>query len=279
VSLRRRYFRDRLMQLLVYLGTLVVLLPLFFILYYVFVQGIGALNLEFFTREPAPPGEAGGGMLPAIVGSLVVDLLALFFAAVFGIAAGILLAEYPDHPLNPFLRLVSDVMAGLPAILMGLVAFVLVVKPMGHFSGLSGAVALALIMVPIITRATEGVLKLIPWEITEAGLALGLPRWRVISSLVLPAARGGILTGLMLALARGAGEAAPLLFTAFGNPFLTLNPLEPMDTLPLKLYVYAISPYEDWHRQAWGAALILAAAIMLANYLARRATRTGGQPR
>ncbi len=279
MSLRRRYFRDRLMQLLVYLGTLVVLLPLFFILYYVFVQGIGALNLEFFTREPAPPGEAGGGMLPAIVGSLVVDLLALFFAAVFGIAAGILLAEYPDHPLNPFLRLVSDVMAGLPAILMGLVAFVLVVKPMGHFSGLSGAVALALIMVPIITRATEGVLKLIPWEITEAGLALGLPRWRVISSLVLPAARGGILTGLMLALARGAGEAAPLLFTAFGNPFLTLNPLEPMDTLPLKLYVYAISPYEDWHRQAWGAALILAAAIMLANYLARRATRTGGQPR
>ncbi len=279
MSLRRRYLRDRLMQLLVYLGTLVVLLPLFFILYYVFVQGIGALNLDFFTKPPAPPGEGGGGMLPAIVGSLVVDLLALFFAAVFGIAAGILLAEYPDHPLNPFLRLVSDVMAGLPAILMGLVAFVLVVKPMGHFSGLSGAVALALIMVPIITRATEGVLKLIPWEITEAGLALGLPRWRVILSLVLPAARGGILTGLMLALARGAGEAAPLLFTAFGNPFLTLNPLEPMDTLPLKLYVYAISPYEDWHRQAWGAALILAAAIMLANYLARRATRTGGQPR
>ncbi len=279
MNLRRRYLRDRVMQLLVYLGTLVVLLPLFFILYYVFAQGIGALNLEFFTREPAPPGEEGGGMLPAIVGSLVVDLLALFFAAVFGIAAGILLAEYPDHPLNPFLRLVSDVMAGLPAILMGLVAFVLVVKPMGHFSGLSGAVALALIMVPIITRATEGVLKLIPWEITEAGLALGLPRWRVILSLVLPAARGGILTGLMLALARGAGEAAPLLFTAFGNPFLTLNPLEPMDTLPLKLYVYAISPYEDWHRQAWGAALILAAAIMLANYLARRVTRTGGQPR
>ena len=274
MNLRRRYLRDRVMQGLVYLGTLVVLLPLFFILYYVLVQGIGALDLAFFTRPPAPPGEGGGGMLPAIVGSLVVDLIALALAAVFGVAAGVLLAEYPDHPLNPFLRLVSDVMAGLPAILMGLVAFVLVVKPMGHFSGFSGAVALALIMVPIITRATEGVLKLIPWEITEAGLALGLPRWRVILSLVLPAARGGILTGLMLALARGAGEAAPLLFTAFGNPFLTLNPLEPMDTLPLKLYVYAISPYEDWHRQAWGAALLLAAAIMVANYLARRATRS-----
>ncbi len=274
MNLRRRYLRDRVMIALVFVGTLVVLIPLFFILYYVFVQGIGALSITFFTRPPAPPGEPGGGMLPAIVGSLVVDSIALGIAAIFGIAAGILLAQYPDHPLNPILRLVSDVMAGLPAILMGLVAFVLVVKPMGHFSGLSGSVALALIMVPIITRATEGVLRLIPWEITEAGLALGLPRWRVILNLVLPAARGGILTGLMLALARGAGEAAPLLFTAFGNPFLTLNPLEPMDTLPLKLYVYAISPYEDWHRQAWGAALLLAASIMVANYLARRATRS-----
>jgi len=274
VNLRRRYLRDRLMQFLVYLGTLAVLVPLFFILYYVFVQGIGALNWEFFTRPPAPPGEEGGGMLPAIVGSLIVDTLALFFAAVFGIAAGILLAEYPDHPLNPVLRLVADVMAGLPAILMGLVAFVLVVQPMGHFSGLSGSVALSLIMIPIIIRATEGVLKLIPWEITEAGLALGLPRWRVILNLVLPAARGGIVTGLMLALARGAGEAAPLIFTAFGNPYLTFNPLEPMDTLPLKIYVYAISPYEDWHRQAWGAALLLAAAIMVTNYLARRAMRS-----
>jgi phosphate transport system permease protein len=164
-------------------------------------------------------------------------------------------------------------MAGLPAILMGLVAFALVVKPLGHFSGLSGSVALALIMIPIITRATEGVLRLVPWELREAGLALGLPRWRVILNLVLPAARGGILTGLMLALARGAGEAAPLLFTAFGNPYLTFNPLEPMDTLPLKLYVYAISPYRDWHRQAWGAALLLAFLIMLASFLARRAAR------
>jgi len=261
------------MQGLVYLGTAVVLIPLLFILYYVLVQGLGALNLAFFTRPPAPPGESGGGMLPAIVGSLVVDTLALVLAAVFGIAAGILLAEYPDHPLNPLLRLVVDVMAGLPAILMGLVAFVVVVKPLGHFSGLSGSVALALLMIPIVTRATEGVLKLIPWELTEAGLALGLPRWRVILSLVIPAARGGILTGLMLALARGAGEAAPLLFTAFGNPYLTFNPLEPMDTLPLKLYVYAISPYEDWHRQAWGAALLLASAIMAASFLARRTLR------
>ncbi len=270
MNLGRRRFRDRVMAALVVLGTLVVLVPLFFILFYVFAEGLGALNWAFFTQGPRPPGEAGGGMLPAIVGTFVVDLIALVLAAVLGLAAGILLAEYPEHPLNPPLRLVADVMAGLPAILMGLVAFVLVVKPLGHFSGLSGSVALALIMIPIIVRATEGVLKLIPWELREAGLALGLPRWRVVLSLVLPAARGGILTGLMLALARGAGEAAPLLFTAFGNPYLTTNPLEPMDTLPLKIFVYAVSPYEDWHRQAWGAALLLALLIMAASYLARR---------
>ena len=273
LNLRRRYLKERLMVALVALGTLVVLVPLFFILFYVFVQGIGAWNLAFFTQRPLPPGESGGGMLPAIVGSFVVDGIALLIAGFLGIAAGLLLAEYPEHPLNPLLRLVSDVMAGLPAILMGLVAFVLVVKPLGHFSGLSGSVALALLMIPIIARSTEGVLRLVPWELREAGLALGLPRWRVILSLVVPAARGGILTGLMLALARAAGEAAPLLFTAFGNPFLTFDPMQPMDTLPLKIFVYAVSPYEDWHRQAWGAALLLALLIMVANYLARRASR------
>lgn len=262
---------------LLLLGTLLVLLPLVMILAYVFVQGVGALNWNFFTQGPRPPGEAGGGMLPAIVGSLIIDFIALAIAAVFGLAAGVVLAEYPDHRLNPLLRLVSDVMAGLPAILMGLVAFALVVRPMGHFSGFSGAVALALLMIPIIARATEGVLRLIPWELREAGLALGLPRWRVILNLVLPAAKGGILTGLMLALARGAGEAAPLLFTAFGNPFLVFDPLRPMDSLPLKIYVYAISPYEDWHRQAWGAALLLAFLIMISSYLARRALRARGQ--
>ncbi len=277
MNLRRRRLRDGLMVGLLLLGTLLVLLPLVMILAYVFVQGVGALNWNFFTQGPRPPGEAGGGMLPAIVGSLIIDFIALAIAAVFGLAAGVVLAEYPDHRLNPLLRLVSDVMAGLPAILMGLVAFALVVRPMGHFSGFSGAVALALLMIPIIARATEGVLRLIPWELREAGLALGLPRWRVILNLVLPAAKGGILTGLMLALARGAGEAAPLLFTAFGNPFLVFDPLRPMDSLPLKIYVYAISPYEDWHRQAWGAALLLAFLIMISSYLARRALRARGQ--
>ncbi|WP_457630405.1 phosphate ABC transporter permease PstA [Oceanithermus sp.] len=273
MNLRRRYLRDRLMVALVYLGTLLVLLPLLFILGYVFVKGAGALNPAFFTRPPAPPGEAGGGMLPAIVGTFIIDLMALAMGGLLGLGGGVLLAEYPDHPLGRPLRMVANVLGGIPAILMGLFAFVVVVVPMGGFSAFSGSVALAILMIPIIMRSTEEVLKLLPWELREAGLALGLPRWRVTLSLILPAARGGVVTGLLLALARAAGEAAPLLFTAFGNQFLSFDPLGPMDSLPLKIYVYAISPYEDWIRQAWGAALLLVLLLMATNLLARRAMR------
>ena len=273
MNLRRRYLRDRVIVGLVYLGTLVVLLPLGFILAHVFLSGLGALNWDFFTKPPAPPGEPGGGMLPAIVGTFVIDLMALAMGGALGLGGGVLMAEYPEHPLNRPLRLVANVLGGVPAILMGLFAFVVVVLPMGGFSALSGSVALAVLMIPIIMRATEEVLRLLPWELREAGLALGLPRWRVTLSLVLPAARGGIVTGLLLALARAAGEAAPLLFTAFGNPYLSFDPLGPMDSLPLKIYVYAISPYEDWIRQAWGAALLLVLLLMATNYLARRVLR------
>jgi len=273
VNLRRRYLRDRLMVGLVYLGTLVVLLPLLLILGYVFVKGVGALNWDFFTKPPAPPGEGGGGMLPAIVGTFIIDLMALAMGGLLGLGGGVLMAEYPEHPLGRPLRMVANVLGGIPAILMGLFAFVVVVVPMGGFSAFSGSVALAILMIPIIMRSTEEVLKLLPWELREAGLALGLPRWRVTLSLILPAAKGGIVTGLLLALARAAGEAAPLLFTAFGNQFLSFDPLGPMDSLPLKIYVYAISPYEDWIQQAWGAALLLALMLMVTNFLARRAMR------
>ncbi len=273
MNLRRRYLRDRLMVGLVYLGTSVVLLPLLLIIGYVFVKGVGALNWDFFTKPPAPPGEGGGGMLPAIVGTFIIDLMALAMGGLLGLGGGVLMAEYPEHPLNRPLRMVANVLGGIPAILMGLFAFVVVVLPMGGFSAFSGSVALAILMIPIIMRSTEEVLKLLPWELREAGLALGLPRWRVTLSLILPAAKGGIVTGLLLALARAAGEAAPLLFTAFGNQFLSFDPLGPMDSLPLKIYVYAISPYEDWIQQAWGAALLLALMLMLTNFIARRAMR------
>ncbi len=271
--MKARYLRDRLMLGLLVLGTLLALLPLFLILVHALIQGASALSLDLFTKDFAPPGEEGGGLRPSILGTILIDGLALLLAVPVGLAAGILLAEYPDHPLNPLLRLMADTLNGMPAILKGLLAFMLVVKPMGTFSGLAGAVALAFLMIPIVARATEGVLRLIPWDLREAGLALGLPRWRVILSLVLPAARAGVITGVLLALARAAGEAAPLLFTAFGNNFFSLNILQPMDTLPLRLFQYAISPYEAWHRLAWAAGLILLALIVLTSLLARWATR------
>lgn len=272
-NLRARYTRDRLILIVVIIGTILAALPLTLVLGYALVNGFSSLNWDFFTQGPKPPGELGGGMAPAIVGTLIITGAGLLMATPFGIGAGILLAEYPDNKLNPTLRLLSDTLNGMPAILKGLLAYVLVVKAQGSFSGLSGALAMAFIMIPIIAKTTESVLKLVPWNIREAGLALGLPRWRVIMSLVLPAARAGVVTGLLLATARAAGEAAPLIFTAFGNSLLTYNLLQPMDALPLRLYAYAISPYEDWHRQAWAAALVLLALIVLTSLVARWVTR------
>ncbi|MBO1437672.1 phosphate ABC transporter permease PstA [Meiothermus sp. CFH 77666] len=272
-NLQARYTRDRLILIVVIAGTILAALPLTLVLGYALVNGFSSLNWDFFTKGPKPPGELGGGMAPAIVGTLVITGVGLLMATPFGIGAGILLAEYPDNKLNPTLRLLSDTLNGMPAILKGLLAYVLVVKAQGSFSGFSGSLAMAFIMIPIIAKTTESVLKLVPWNIREAGLALGLPRWRVILSLVLPAARGGVVTGLLLATARAAGEAAPLIFTAFGNSLLTFDLSQPMDALPLRLYAYAISPYEDWHRQAWAAAVVLLGLIVLTSLLARWVTR------
>jgi phosphate transport system permease protein len=272
-NLQARYTRDRLILIVVIAGTILAALPLTLVLGYALVNGFSSLNWDFFTKGPKPPGELGGGMAPAIVGTLIITGVGLLMATPFGIAAGILLAEYPDNKLNPTLRLLSDTLNGMPAILKGLLAYVLVVKAQGSFSGFSGSLAMAFIMIPIIAKTTESVLKLVPWNIREAGLALGLPRWRVILSLVLPAARAGVVTGLLLATARAAGEAAPLIFTAFGNSLLTYNLSQPMDALPLRLYAYAISPYEDWHRQAWAAAVVLLGLIVLTSLLARWVTR------
>jgi phosphate transport system permease protein len=272
-SLRARYNRDRFVTALLLLGTILAASPLLLLLGYALVEGFTSLNWDFFTKTQKPPGELGGGMAQAIVGTIILNGIGLLLAIPFGLAAGILLSEYPEHPLNPPLRLLSDTLNGMPAILKGLLAYVLIVKPMGGFSGLSGAVALAFIMLPILAKSTESVLRLVPWTIREAGLGLGLPRWRVILSLVFPAARAGVVTGMLLALSRAAGEAAPLLFTAFGNVYMQLNLLQPMDSLPVRLYTYAVSPYDDWHRQAWAAGLVLLGLIVLTSLLARWATR------
>ncbi|MBB6099232.1 phosphate transport system permease protein [Deinobacterium chartae] len=256
------------------LGTLIVLLPLFAVFYYLIAQGLSSIDLNFFTKLPVPVGEEGGGLANAIVGTIILVALASILGVTVGVGGGIFLAEYSENKLVPYIRLVADVLSGIPAIVMGLVSYGLVVMTTGKFSAISGGIALGFLMVPIIVRTTEEVLKLVPLATREAGLALGLPRWRVIMSIVLPTALGGIVTGVMLSVARVAGEAAPLLFTAFGNQFWNVFNLDqPISALPLVIYNYASSPYEEWHRLASAAALVLVVMVFLTTLIARIATR------
>ncbi len=280
-SMRRREIHNKMMEGVLVVATVLVLLPLLIIVGHVLVEGVGALNSDFFTQELGSPSRAlldrPTGLVHTIIGTVVVDLLALAIAVPIGIGAGMMLSEYPEHLLNPTLRIMNDTLNGMPAILKGLFAFVLIVKPMGTFSGLAGAVALSFVMIPIIARATESALMAIPWTIREAGLALGIPRWRVVISTVMPAAKIGMVTGLLLAFARAAGEAAPLLFTSFGNNYLPDHWLgfifNPVDTLPQRLYSLAISPYSEWHSMGWAAAIVLLAFVVLIFIIARVATR------
>lgn len=267
-----RKIRNLFMGALITLATLIVVAPLILIFFYLLKEGIGAMNADFFTKVPAPEGEKGGGMLNAILGSLEMLAMASVIGVVVGVAGGIFLSEYPRHPLMPTIRMLSDVLAGIPAIVMGLVAYGLVVLKFG-FSGLAGALALGFLMIPIVVRTSEEVLKLVPQTVREAGLALGLPKWLVTLRIVLPAAAGGIITGIMLALARVAGEAAPLLFTAFGNNLVNTNPLKPMSALPLEIYRGATSAYDENQRLAKAGALLLITLIFVTSLLARRFSR------
>ncbi len=280
-TLFQRRLWDRFMVGLLLLSTILVMVPLLIIIGYVIVNGISALNWEFFTEELGSPARAmqgrPTGLIHTILGTAVVDLIALIIAAPVGLGAGILLSEYPDHKLNPPLRIINDTLNGMPAILKGLLAFALIVKPMGTFSGLAGGFALAFVMIPIIARSTESALMNIPWSIREAGLAIGLPRWRVVLSTVMPAARTGLVTGFLIAFARAAGEAAPLMFTSFGNNYLprhwTGMILGPVDTLPQRLYSLAISPYKEWHAMGWAAGIVLLVFVITLFITARFLTR------
>ncbi|MFA5594531.1 MAG: phosphate ABC transporter permease PstA [Trueperaceae bacterium] len=284
MNLKRRYMRDRLMLILIVLASLVVLTPLLIVLWYVASQGISALNIDFFTKDLGSPTRAqfgqATGLAQAIAGTFVIDMTALLMAVPVGIGAGMMLAEYKEHPLNPLLRVLNDTMNGMPAILKGLLIFTLVVRPSGTFSGFAGSLALGIVMLPIIARATEGALTLVPWSIREAGLALGLPRWRVILAAVLPVARPGLVTGVLIAFARAAGEAAPLLLTSLGNNFLPRNPWNPLeyltkaaDTLPQRLYSLAVSPYQQWHAMGWAAGIILLLLVIVVFLVGRWLTR------
>lgn len=243
---------------------------LFAVLGFVFVQGVSGLDFDLLTQTPKPPGEPGGGLANAIVGTLILVALACLFSLPVGIGAGIYLAEYGRFGLLPqLIRFMSDVLTGVPSIVTGLFAYTVLVLPLGHFSGLAGGFALGVVMLPTVVRATEDMLRQVPDSIREAGLALGITRWKVILRIVLPTAWSGVLTGILLAVARAAGETAPLLFTAFGNRFWNLDPTQPLAALPLQIFVYAISPYDDWHRQAWAGAFLLVVMVLGISLLAR----------
>ncbi|TVR30904.1 MAG: phosphate ABC transporter permease PstA [Spirochaetaceae bacterium] len=273
MTLQARYARDRLVEISIILLTLLVVVPLLIIIVYVIMNGFSALNLSFFTEELGSPARAmqgrPAGLMHSIIGTIVIDLVALMMAVPFGIATGIMMSEYHEHPFSPVARLMTSTLNGMPAVLMGLLAYALVVKNTGGFSALAGSVALAFVMVPIIARTTESVLRITPWSLREAGLALGLPRWKVTMSLVLPAARAGVITGILIAFARAAGEAAPLLLTSFGNNYFSIDLTSPMDTLPQRLYSLAISPYRQWHSMGWGGAIILLLFVMITFYVGR----------
>jgi phosphate transport system permease protein len=239
------------------------------VLGYVAVNSVSALSVDFFTRLPTPVGVPGGGIANAIVGSLIVVGLATLFALPIGLGAGIYLSEFGHNRFGDLVRYLADVLSGVPSIVMGIFAYTLIVARQSHFSALSAGFALGVMMLPAITRTTEEMLRLVPDSLREGALALGLPRWRTTISVVLPTAAGGVITGVVLAIARVAGETAPLLFTAFGNPFWNVDINQPIATLPHTLFTYAISPYDDWRAKAWGTALVLAALVLVASLLAR----------
>lgn len=259
---------------LTYLAAILATLPLVLILVHLIRKGASSLSLSFFTSMPKPVGEAGGGMANAIVGTLILIAIASAIGLPVGIGAGIYLSEKRRTPLAHTVRFLSDVLNGLPSIVMGIFAWELLVRPAGHFSALAGGAALGAMMIPLVTRTTEEMLRVVPVSLREAALALGYPRWRTSISVVLRTALAGIATGALVAVARVAGETAPLLFTAFGNQFWSTSLREPIAALPLQIFTYAISPYDEWHAQAWAGALVLISIVLIISLAARFVTRS-----
>ncbi len=264
---------NRAMGLLAALAALLVTAPLVLILGFLVYQGSSALNVGFFAHLPKPVGEPGGGMANAIVGSLILIGLAAAVGLPLGILGGLYLAESRDRRLPWLCRFLADVLNGVPSIVIGIFAYTVVVLSMRRFSALAGGFALGVIMLPVVLRTTEEMVRLVPASLREAGLALGIPQWKVVLRVVFPTARAGIITGVIVAVARVAGETAPLLFTAFGNRFWHDGLDQPIAALPLQIFTYAISPFEDWHRQAWAGALVLISLVLVLSLLARLATR------
>jgi phosphate transport system permease protein len=271
---RNRFRRalSRVVVVLCALAVLVALMPLAFVLFYVVSQGVTSLSWSFFTEMPKPVGETGGGMANAIVGSLIVVGIGALFAIPVGIISGIYASEYAGSRMASTVRFAADTLNGVPSIVIGVFVYGIVVLPFRQFSAIAGGVALGIMMIPLIMRTTEELLLLVPGSLKEGALALGATRARAVFTVVLPAALPGIMTGILLALARIAGETAPLLFTAFNNRFFSSDITQPISTLTVQVFTYAISPYKDWHRQAWAGALVLVGIVVACSLLARVAT-------
>ena len=272
-GLQFRLWKSRIFEGIIIVFAFLITIPLFAIIFYVVKTGITQINWNFLTNIPQPVGELGGGIANALVGSILIVLFATVIAVPLGVLCGIYLSENSNSRISYWSRLAVDILQGTPSIVIGIVIYFWVVKPRGGFSALSGSIALAIMMLPIIIRSTEENLKLIPSSLKEAGLALGLPYQKVIMRIIIPCGFSGILSGIMLAIARVAGETAPLLFTAFGNPYLSTNLLKPMQSLPLLIFNHATSPYDEWHDLAWGASTILLIWVLLLNISTKLITR------
>lgn len=271
--LTRRRMVSLVMVSLTCLAAAIAVVPLVVILLHLFKQGASALSVDFFTKMPKPPGETGGGMANAIMGTLILLGLASAIGLPVGIGAGLYLAEQRGTRFASLVRFLADVLNGLPSIVMGIFAWQFLVRPFGHFSALAGGAALGAMMIPLVTRTTEEMVRTVPQSLREAALALGYPRWRTSMQIVLRTALGGIVTGVLVAVARIAGETAPLLFTAIGNNFWSTRITQPISALPLQIFTYATGPYDEWHALAWAGALVLIALVLVISVVARFVTR------
>ena len=272
--IQRRHAVSGVMIMLTYLAAVLATLPLILILVHLVQKGASSISLDFFTEMPRPVGEPGGGMANAIVGTLILIGVACAIGLPLGIGGGLFLLDNKGTRFANAIRFLSDVLNGLPSIVLGIFAWEFLVRPIGHFSALAGGIALGAMMIPLVTRTTEEMLGIVPTSLREAALALGYPRWRTSLAIVLRTALAGIVTGALVAVARIAGETAPLLFTALGNQFWSTKLTEPIAALPLQIFAYAISPYESWHALAWAGALVLITMVLIISIIARAVTRS-----
>lgn len=267
--IKKRNLSDKLYKFFVTIFSIFSIIPLFMIVYFVLIRGFKYINLKFILQTPKPMGEIGGGIFNAIVGSFIIVGVSSLIAIPIGILMGVFLSEYKEKKIVEIVKILTDTLQGVPSIVIGIIAYLWIVKPLKHFSALSGSIALSFIMLPVVIKATEEILNLIPIEIKEAAYALGAPYHKVVLKIILPSGFKGIITGIVLGISRIIGETAPLLFTAFGNQFLNFNLLKPMSTIPHIIYIYATSPYKDWHNQAFAASTILIIIVLTMNLFGR----------